>query len=719
MSQRIVVFCLGKSALTLAQKIAKYLNAELHGKAERMSAGSSLLPEGQLSKADPLQDKKTNPDVDLIFTNAMEHLAALFSEGTAIIGVCAAGILIRGVAACLENKQKEPPLIAVAEDGSSVVPLLGGHHGANVLARKIGKLLGVSPAITTAGDLRFGIALDEPPQGFVLANPENVKAFTAELLVGESVMLSPETKALTPVSVQEKKTSAQNSVQENETVAPDYRPGFYEWLQESRLLFAENARLRISLSPVPISGNAEHLVFYASSELPAKNVVVGVGCERGTEPEELISLVRKTLAENEIAPERVALVVSLDLKSDEPAVHALAAYFTEISGTECPARFFDVATLEAQTPELQNPSEIVFQEVGCHGVSEGAALAAVAVSGSSGTVKSSASNGKLLVEKTKSARATCAISESTDLPDPHKIGRARGTLFIVGTGPGTPEWRIPEAEKMLRKSTDWVGYGLYLDLIADLHNGQKLHYFDLGQEEVRVRHALNLAAQGKTVALVSSGDPGIYAMATLVFELQESGRSAAPVGSGTKETTGTPEDFSVTENTGSIVNSVSNENSAAQWQRIQVEATPGISALQAASARIGAPLGHDFCTISLSDLLTPWETIERRIYAAAEGDFVIAFYNPVSRRRNTQLLQAKEILLKHRPTKTPVVLARNLGRKEEQLRVVTLEKMDPTQVDMLTVVLVGSSQTRRLQLPNGEVRVYTPRGYADKTQLFT
>jgi len=117
----------------------------------------------------------------------------------------------------------------------------------------------------------------------------------------------------------------------------------------------------------------------------------------------------------------------------------------------------------------------------------------------------------------------------------------------------------------------------------------------------------------------------------------------------------------------------------------------------------------------LSDLLTPWETIERRIRAAAEGDFVIAFYNPVSRRRTTQLAQAKEILLKHRPKETPVVLARNLGRKEEQLRVVSLENLDPTQVDMLTVVLVGSSQTRRLQLPNGEVRVYTPRGYADKS----
>ncbi|MBC8259621.1 MAG: precorrin-3B C(17)-methyltransferase [SAR324 cluster bacterium] len=668
MNQRIVVFCLGTSALPLAKKIVAEFGAELHAKADRISNQSPEL------------------EVDVLFTDAMKHLEFLFREGAAIVGVCASAVLIRGVAGALVNKLDEPPVIAVAEDGSSVVPLLGGHHGANALARKIGKLIGVTPAVTTAGDLRFGIALDEPPQGFVLTNPEDVKVFTAELLAGAAVSLSPETKSFTPDLVQKEKTSTPDFLPESKTVVADYLPGFYEWMQESRLPFTENAKLRISLSTDPVSGNAEHLIFCPAAELPLKNVVVGVGCERGTEPKELISLVRKTLAENEIAPERVALVVSLDLKSDEHAVHALAAYFTEISGAECPARFFDAATLEAQTPDLQNPSEIVFQEVGCHGVAEGAALAAVAASGSS------TANGKLLVAKIKSNRATCAVAEAENLLDPNKIGRAQGTLFIVGTGPGTPEWRLPEAEKMLRKSTDWVGYGLYLDLIADLHNGQKLHYFDLGQEEVRVRHALNLAAEGKTVALISSGDPGIYAMATLVFELLETGRSST------------------------VTMSSSKEDSSLKWQRIKVEVTPGISALQAASARIGAPLGHDFCTISLSDLLTPWETIERRIRAAAEGDFVIAFYNPVSQRRATQLAQAKEILLKHRPAETPVVLARNLGRKEEQLRVVSLEKLDPTQVDMLTVVLVGSSQTRQLQLPNGEVRVYTPRGYADKTK---
>jgi len=271
------------------------------------------------------------------------------------------------------------------------------------------------------------------------------------------------------------------------------------------------------------------------------------------------------------------------------------------------------------------------------------------------------------------------------LIDPQKIGKSQGTLFIVGTGPGSPKWRIPEAEEMLNNSSDWVGYGLYLDLIADLNKNRfgkekhRLHRFELGQEEKRVRHALNLAAQGKTVALISSGDPGIYAMATLVFEMLE-------------RTDTEPDKHS-------------------EWSRIRVVSTPGISAMQAAGALAGAPLGHDFCSISLSDLLTPWDTIKSRIIAAAKSDFVIAFYNPVSSKRINQLSEANEILLKHRSPDTPVILAHNLGRSGERVNVVTLACMEPSEVNMLTVVIVGSSQSKKIQLPNGVVRVYTPRGY--------
>ena len=231
---------------------------------------------------------------------------------------------------------------------------------------------------------------------------------------------------------------------------------------------------------------------------------------------------------------------------------------------------------------------------------------------------------------------------------------------------------------MIGEATDVVGYSLYLDLIAPISQGKTRHDFDLGKEEDRVRHAMELAGTGKDVALVCSGDAGIYAMATLVFELIEKGGLTDAA------------------------------------KRIGIAVSPGISALQAAAARAGAPLGHDFCTISLSDLLTPWEAIQMRVKAAAEGDFVIAFYNPVSKRRRTQLAHARDVLLQHRPADTPVILATNLGRPEEKVRVVALSELEVDDVDMLTVVIVGSSETRTVATGDGRTWVYTPRGYAAK-----
>ena len=346
-------------------------------------------------------------------------------------------------------------------------------------------------------------------------------------------------------------------------------------------------------------------------------------------------------------------------KADEAAVHALAA------GLGVAARFFDAATLEAQTPRLENPSDVVFREVGCHGVSEGAALAAVGP------------DGALIVAKTKSARATCALGLAPAPIVMDDAGQPQGRLLIVGTGPGSDGWMTAESEAAIAAATDLVGYTLYLDILGLRADGKTRHDFPLGEEIDRVRVALEIAATGRTVALVSSGDPGIYAMATLAFELLETGGRA-------------------------------------DWGRVAIEVCPGISALQAAAARSGAPLGHDFCTISLSDLLTPWDAIERRVRAAADGDFVIAFYNPVSMRRTWQLMKARDILLDARPGATPVILARNLGRDGEQVRTVTLDALEVADVDMLTVVLVGSSETRAVARGDGRHWIYTPRGYAGK-----
>lgn len=589
-----VLFQLTAGAADTAARLRLALpEAELHGRAGRVA------------------------QADVHFEEATEHLRGLFAAGRPIVGLCAAGVLIRAVAPLLADKRAEPPVLAVAEDGSAVVPLLGGHHGANALARQLAEALGIPAAVTTAGDLRFGLALDEPPPGWRLGNPEDAKAFMAALLAGERV-----------------------------------RPeGLPDWLQG--LPQAEDGALEAVATLRAEAGGDRRLVYH-----PAR-LALGVGCERGCPPAVLWELVEQSLAEAGLAPEALALVASLDLKADEPAVAALA----ERLGV--PARFFDAARLEAERPRLANPSEMVFREVGCHGVAEGAALAAAGP------------QGELLLPKRKNAKATCAVALAPAVIEAEAVGRARGRLFVIGMGPGTADWRTPEATRLVGLASDLVGYGLYLDLLGPLAAGKRRHDYALGEEETRVRAALDLAAEGRSVALVSSGDAGIYAMATLVFELLERGGRD-------------------------------------DWRRLEIVVAPGISALQAAAARIGAPLGHDFCTISLSDLLTPWPAIERRLQAAAEGDFVVAFYNPVSQRRRHQLARAREILLTRRPAETPVVLASNLGREGERVRVTTLGALRVEEVDMLTVVLVGSSETRALSRGDGGRWVFTPRGYAGK-----
>ena len=559
---------------------------------------------------------------DRTYDSVSALVQALFADGVPIIGVCASGILVRAVAPVLGNKRVEPPVIAVAEDTSCVVPLVGGHHGGNDLARRIATALQSSAAITTASDVRFGLALDDPPPGWRVANPAAVKPVAAALLAHEPVALRVE--------------------------AADAA-----WLRRTGARFAEYGESSVLVTDGAIPGDEHQLVLHPST------LVVGVGSERGADPHIAIDLVRQTLADAGLSPMSVACVASIDLKMDEPAVHAVA----EALGV--PARFFDATTLERETPRLANPSQHVFTTVGCHGVSEGAALAGVGA------------DGLLMVEKQKRGGVTCAVGRAGHVLDPLAIGQARGRLAIIGIGPGDAAWRTAEAMAELRRATDLVGYSRYLDLVSEAEAGGDRHAFDLGAETARCRAALDLAAAGREVALVCSGDAGIYAMAALVFELiDRAGR--------------------------------------VDWRRIDIHVVPGLSALQAAAARAGAPLGHDFCAVSLSDLLTPWSVIERRLQAAADADFVTAIYNPRSSDRQWQLPRALEILQSARPPETPVVVARNLGRSDESIDITALSAVEPTDVDMLTVLIVGAAGSRRFDRGAGGEWVYTARGYASK-----
>jgi cobalt-precorrin 5A hydrolase/precorrin-3B C17-methyltransferase len=585
-----IVFNLGPSARPLAEQLACHLK------------GTICEPEDLRS--------------------ALHHA---FNGGHPIIGLCAAGILIRLLAPLLADKFIEPPVIAVAEDGSVAVPLLGGHHGANELAREVAAITGGTAAITTASDLHFGLNL-ETIEGYVLANPVDLKPFLVKLLAGEKIQVR----------------------------------GNAPWL--SALPQAPGAKLSIVITEHAARCCENTLIYHPQV------LTLGVGCERATPPHELSRHVAEQLAKYDLAEKAIACIATIELKADEPAIHELAHELN------VPVRFFSNSELNEESPRLKNPSEIVRHEVGCPSVAEASAL------------RAAGPNSQLIAEKTVCNRTTCAIACATSPIDPNKTGRARGSLSIVGIGPGSPAWRSPAAETALRRATDWVGYGPYLDLVPDLRREAREHRFPLGDEQPRAVHALNCAAEGRDVALVCSGDAGIYAMAALVFEL---------------------------------LDPASNIQLTEAAHRIAIQVIPGVSAFQAAAARAGAIIGHDFCAISLSDLLTPWSIIEQRLQAAAEGDFVIALYNPRSLRRSEQLDRAMAVIRPYRHADTPVVVASNLGRPQEKTRIVRFCDFDASDVDMLTIVIVGSASSRAFRRGDGSTVAYTPRGYVAKRKLLT
>ena len=598
------VHCLGESGFATAKLVAERLDALL------------VLPIG----LHPEEDQAARSD----FSMAVREC---FASGIPVVGVCAAGILIRLLAPCLKDKTSEPPVVCVSEDGRSVIPLLGGHSGGNELARNISAAISAHAAITTASDLKIGAALDQPPPGWRLENPEDCKEAAAGLLSGRPAALCGDAEWLAPL----------HSL-----------PG----------VELRKAQDEATLCVLQVNG-CRPLVYRRV------NLAVGVGASRNCPAEELIGLVRRALAEDGLSEFEVEAVYSVDVKSDEAAVHALARDL----GVE--ARFFSPEALELETWRLVHPSEQVFNEVGCHGVCEAAALSAAGP------------NGRLLVPKFKSANATVAIA-GLGLPR-GGTGSRRGRLSLIGLGPGALEFRSYQASRLLAEAEHIVGYRKYLELVGPVARTRELHPFDLGREEERCRFALELAGEGKSVALVCSGDSGIYAMGALVMEMLARGDGHGGV--------------------------------SAAARRVAVVSAAGITAMQAASARAGAVLGHDFCAISLSDLMTSRDVILARVEAAADGDFVVAFYNPASARRRELLTSARDILLRSRPASTPVIIARNVGREGEELHVIRLDELCPDQADMMTVVLIGNRETKAFALGDSAaaadgVRVFTPRGYA-------
>ncbi|MBD2663266.1 cobalamin biosynthesis precorrin-3 methylase [Richelia sinica FACHB-800] len=558
------IIILGQNSLSTARKIVSSLpQAKIYGLSNRTQ------------------------DVDISFTNFGETVRELFAAGTPIIGICAAGILIRTIAPLISDKRQEPPVLAVAEDGSAVVPLLGGLSGVNDLARLIAEGLHVQAAITTTGDLRFRTALLSPPPGYYLANPEDAKKFISDLLAGAKVKLV----------------------------------GTAPWLSNSQLPIDSDGELTIQITEKKVNLTSDCLVYHPQT------VAIAIT----TATSETLNQIYQLLQETNIARESIAGIFAPLSLAAHSTLQAIAQTFN------VPTRFFSDSQLTSQSSTV-----------------------AQAATGTDSQIISFS--------------PSLALAISPQIIDPETIGQARGKLAIIGTGPGASRWMSPEVKEILTSATDLVGYKTYINLIGSLADGKRCHESDNRVEEARAKLALDLAAAGKYVAVVSSGDPGIFAMATAVFEVID--RYNKP-----------------------------------EWQTIDIQVAPGISAMQATAAAIGAPLGHDFCVISLSDILKPWEIIAQRIVAAAQADFVIAFYNPVSKERTWQLAAARDIILQYRKPDTPVILGQNLGRPGENVKVITLAQLEPACADMRTLIIIGSSQTQQIKILDNQVRVYTSRRY--------
>jgi cobalt-precorrin 5A hydrolase/precorrin-3B C17-methyltransferase len=383
---------------------------------------------------------------------------------------------------------------------------------------------------------------------------------------------------------------------------------------------------------------------------------IGVGCERGT-PACLISqAIDAVLTEYQLATDAVAGIATLTLKQDEVGLREVCA------DQDWPMRCFDAEQLSVIP--VPNPSDQVAAAVATPSVAEAAALLAAQTVGPEATPASLIAPKQIFRVPDQPGAVTVAIAQS-----PWEWLGASGHLALIGTGPGALSQMTPAAQAALRDAQVVIGYGLYLDLLESQRRpGQGWEASPITQERQRAQRAIALAQWGLRVAVVSSGDAGIYGMAGLVME----------------------------------------ELQAQGWegQTPSVEVYPGITALQAAAARVGTPLMHDFCAISLSDLLTPWSVIEARLIAAAQADFVTALYNPRSQTRQTHLDTAQRIFLAHRDPNTPVAVVRAAYRPEESIQTSTLEKLHTLEVDMLSLVIIGNQSSRFVHQ-----WMITPRGY--------
>lgn len=568
-------------------------------------------------------------------------ISRLWRERQALIFIMAAGIVVRALAPLLKDKKTDPAVVVLDEKGRFALSLLSGHlGGANRLAREIAAYLGGEAVITTSSDVHGATALDLwARENGLLPEPLSLLARKSRRLIEEGCL---EVFTETGIDLPADLIAAGS-------------PG------KADLLITNKK----DLFRAPGGGALESGAAGRPLYLRPKNLVVGVGCNRNTPEEEIKEAVLNTLIKHNLSPLSLSALATVASKGSEEGLVSFAEKH------RLPLRLFSPAELN-RVPGIKE-SEAARKALGARAVAEPAALLAAGAAG-------------LLVEKQRIGAVTVAVAQR-DAPPRETEEKKAGLqdnpvsrLYVVGTGPGGQNQLTPQARAALAGSSVVIGYRPYLEAIGGFLLGKEVIGSAMTEEVKRCSLALDLARAGKTVALVSGGDPGIYGMAGLVLELWKRRREENPEAA-SPEAGLAPEGFSV-------------------------EIVPGISALNAAAARLGAPLAHDFAVISLSDRLTPWPVIEKRLDQAAAGDFVTVLYNPKSKGRPGYVEKTKEIFLRYRPEETPVGLVKGAGRDGERIAITTLAGLISQPVDMETTVIIGNSKT---YVWND--LLITPRGY--------
>ncbi len=545
---------------------------------------------------------------ELVVVPASQILAESWIKGGGIVVVGAIGAVTRLIAPLLKSKEEDPAVVVVDARGMNFIPLLGGHNaGAEELAIELAEVLGGKAVITGNSRQQEFLPLDS------FGNAWGWKR-TGNSEVWKQLMLH----------------------QANEgDITIEQSSGSNLWLSSKGAINSLKGQKQNQISDAKclyIGPNA----FQDASWHPS-TLWIGIGCERNTSVALIKYALESALEQVGLVKEAVAGLASIELKNDEQALISLS------EEEEWPIRFF--SALELSKVLVPNPSEVVKEVVRTPSVAEASALL-------------SAGKGSRLLKKKQVFKdlggfrgaVTIAIAEAMKPFSPQC-----GELHLIGSGPGNLSYLTHDARAALSRSVVWIGYKPYLDFLEPLRSCNQVRSdSQLSLEKERCKYALDLAMQGIRVALISSGESGIYGMAGLALELWLD---------------------------------------EPQEERPAFEIHPGISCIQVAAARIGAPLMNDFCAISLSDKLTSWETILQRLKGAAIGDFVITIYNPRSNDRNWQLQVAIDLIRQYRSLNTPIAIARQIGRPQESLSFYQLDNIPFEEIDMLTVVLIGNSKT--------------------------